>query len=84
MYRELQAGKGFADIVFLPRTIHADKPAMVVELKWDQDAETAVDQIKQKQYTKSLEQYSGDVLLVGISYDKKSKSHSCVIETYRK
>jgi hypothetical protein len=79
MRRELQGGKGFADIVFEPR--YPDKnPAMIVELKWDKSADTAIEQIKNKQYVDSLKGYSGKVILVGISYDKESKVHSCVIE----
>lgn len=79
MIRELPTGKGFADIIFLPHK-YSDKPAMIVELKWDQSAETALTQIKDKQYVNALEKYSGEILLVGINYDKESKKHQCVIE----
>jgi hypothetical protein len=79
MHRELQGGKGFADIVFEPR--YPDKnPAMIVELKWNKSADTAIEQIKNKQYVDSLKNYSGKIILVGVSYDKESKVHSCVIE----
>jgi len=81
--RELPTGKGFADIVFLP-LMPSEKPALVVELKYDKDADTAIHQIKQKQYTKCLERYSGEMLLVGINYDKTTKMHSCEIERWRK
>lgn len=84
MIRELPAGKGFADIVFLPHKKAADKPAMIIELKWDKSAEGAIDQIKQKQYAESLKNYAGEILLVGINYDKASKEHHCVIERCRK
>ena len=83
MIRELPTGKGFADIVFLPHK-DSDKPAMLVELKWDQSAETAISQIKEKQYVSALEKYSGEILLVGINYDKDSKEHQCIIEKYQK
>lgn len=79
--RELPTGKGFADIVFLPRKNAGNRPAMIVELKWNQAADTAIDQIKRKQYIKALEEYQGNILLVGISYDKTTKEHTCVIET---
>lgn len=79
-FRELPAGKGFADIVFLPRQNHPDKPALIVELKWNRTAESAISQIKQKQYVKSLERYKGQILLVGISYNPKTKEHLCIIE----
>ncbi len=78
--REKAGGKGFADLVFLPRR-ESDKPAMVIELKWNQSAKGAISQIKEKQYIKGLKDYEGGVLLVGINYDKESKKHSCQIET---
>lgn len=74
---ELPTGKGFADLAFLPLK---DKPAMLIELKWDKDAKSALDQIKQKQYPKAFEHYQNDVLIVGINYDKDTKKHSCIIE----
>lgn len=77
--RELSTGKGFADICLIPRQLYADKPAVVIELKKDKDAQGAIDQIKQKNYVKALEDYRGNLLLVGINYDK-DKKHSCVIE----
>ena len=77
--RELPTGKGYADVVFLPRK-GSDKPAMVVELKWNKSEQGAIEQIKKKEYGKALAEYSGNLLLVGINYDKKSKKHSCVIE----
>lgn len=81
MIRELPAGKGFADIVFLPLP-HTDKPAMVVELKYDKDAESAIQQIRDRNYTQVLDGYNGEIVLVGINYDRKNKdkTHSCVIE----
>ena len=75
--REMPSGKGYADMVFIPKD---DKPAMIVELKWDHEAETAIDQIKEKKYPKGLEEYRDNLLIVGISYDKKTKKHSCRIE----
>jgi hypothetical protein len=79
VFREFPTGKGFADVVFLPRN-NTDKPAMVVELKWDKSAEGAIKQIKEKEYGKVFENYTGEVLLVGINYDKESKTHTCIIE----
>jgi hypothetical protein len=79
MYRELPSGLGFADIVFVPRRT-SDKPAIVVELKYDKSASGAIEQIKNKQYVKALEKYTGDILLVGVNYSKKSKKHECCIE----
>ena len=78
-FRELPTGKGFADIVMIPRK-NVDSPALVVELKYDKDADSAIDQIKRKQYTAKLDQYEGNLLLVGINYDKEKKTHTCLIE----
>jgi hypothetical protein len=77
--REMPAGLGFADIVYIPKN-GSDKPAMVVELKYSKKAKTAISQIKAKQYPKSLEKYKGNLLLVGINYDKETKVHTCEIE----
>ncbi len=79
--REMPSGKGFADIFLIPRPMHMDKPAVVIELKKDKDASGAIDQIKQKNYVKALEDYKGNLLLVGINYDKEKK-HTCVIEKW--
>jgi hypothetical protein len=79
--RELPSGMGFADIVFIPRK-GSDKPAMLVELKYNKDAQSAIRQIKEKKYVKSLEEYQGNLLLVGINYDKATKKHECAIEEW--
>lgn len=81
--RELPAGKGYADLVFRPRKNNTN-PALIVELKYDKSAEGAIDQIKKNQYADCLKDYSGDVLLVGINYDKDSKCHTCKIEKITK
>lgn len=80
VHREFPGGKGFADLVFLPRKKFIDKPALVVELKWDRTAEGAINQIKRNEYCRSLKDYQGNLLLVGINYDRKTKEHECVIE----
>lgn len=82
IFRELPGGKGFADLTFIPRN-GVDAPAIVVELKYNKTAEAAIDQIKKKNYTEKLSAFSGDILLVGISYDN-NKGHSCVIERITK
>ena len=81
MHRELASGKGFADIVLIPRK-NVESPAIVVELKFKQDADAAIDQIKRRQYPAKVAQYTGDLLLVGINYDRDTKQHTCHIETY--
>lgn len=81
--RELPAGLGFADFIYIPKPEYANRyPALVIELKWDKNAKTALQQIKDKKYPNSILSYTGKILLVGISYDKKSKKHECVIEEY--
>lgn len=84
---ELDSGKGYADIVFIPSPRFSDKPAMVIELKYNKDAETALSQIKNRNYPDRLEHYKGNILLVGIDYDKdvlstnkEYKHHKCIIE----
>lgn len=83
LIREMPSGSGYADLVFLPRK-HSDKPAMVVELKYNQSPESAIAQIKDRKYPEALEEYGGNLLLVGITYDKKTKRHSCCIEEFLK
>ena len=80
MIREMPTGKGFADIVLIP---YRDNPAMIIELKWNQEVKTAIDQIKEKKYPKGLEKYKENLLIVGISYDKKTKKHICHIEKHQ-
>lgn len=83
--RELLTGRGFSDFVFIPKEEYrVDYPALVVELKWNKSAHTELQQIKDKKYPESLLQYTGNILLVGINYDKKSKAHECVIEEYKR
>lgn len=79
---ELPSGKGYADVVYLPRR-NVDRPALVIELKWNKSAQGAIGQIKNKKYASWIEGYTGDILLVGISYDER-KEHQCVIEKYVK
>ena len=81
--REMPAGKGFADFAFIPRANAGFRPAMVVELKYNKSADTAIKQIKDNRYHGALSGYSDKILLVGISYDaegKDKKHHTCVIE----
>ena len=80
--REFQSGKGFADMVFLPYK-HVNKPSIVIELKKNDTADSAIAQIKEKKYFESLEKYSGEILLVGITYDD-NKKHYCKIERITK
>ena len=79
IHREYATGKGYADLVMIPRR-NVDKPALVVELKFNHTADTAIDQIKRKEYPAKIAEYTGCILLVGISYDKEKKLHTCKIE----
>jgi hypothetical protein len=83
---EMQAGRGYADLVYIPSPKYPDKPAILVELKWNKDAETAMTQILDRRYPDSLEKYRGNIILVAIDYNKEVKSgckgykhHSCRI-----
>jgi hypothetical protein len=78
--RELPSGKGFADLAFTPRPHHPEAPAMLIELKWDKGADTALAQIHNRRYPDALAGYQDKLLLVGISYDRDSRKHECVIE----
>ena len=77
--RELATGKGFADLVLIPRK-NVDSPAIVIELKYDKAVDTAIEQIKRKQYPAKVAQYTDNLLLVGITYERESKQHRCRIE----
>ncbi len=79
MHREYQTGDGYADLVLIPRK-NVNKPAVVIELKYDKTVGTAIDQIHQKHYPEKVADYTGDILLCGISYDREAKTHSCQIE----
>lgn len=80
--REFPAGKGFADMVFIPRKDTVDMPAILIELKYDKSADTAIKQIKEKRYAGKLSGYADKIMLVGVNYDKTTKKHECVIEEY--
>lgn len=79
---EFPSGKGYADVVYLPRR-NVERPALVVELKWNKSVAGAIAQIKKKKYAAWIKEYTGDILLVGITYNKK-KGHECIIERYIK
>ena len=79
IHRELASGKGFADLVLIPRK-NVDSPALVIELKYDKAVNTAIEQIKQKQYPAKVAQYTDNLLLVGITYERDTKQHRCCIE----
>ena len=80
--KEMTAGRGFADVVLLPFV--PDLPAMIIELKHNKSAESALDQIKEKKYFDSLRDYKGGLLFVGVNYDEKDKTHVCRIERFEK
>lgn len=84
---ELDTGKGYADIAYLPAPSHAKRPALLIELKWDNDVRTALDKIRNHRYPDRLEHYAGNLLLVGIAYSRDARPgtpdyrrHTCRIE----
>ncbi len=86
-FEELPSGEGYADVVYIPKK-DSDWPALVIELKWNESAEAAIDQILKKKYPSALENYGSTILLVGITYDKDAgagdKRHKCKIVKYMK
>ena len=76
--KEMTTGKGFADVVFIPFV--PNMPAMIIELKRNGSADSALKQIREKKYFDSLQHYSGNLLFVGINYDENTKTHECKIE----
>ena len=87
MIPELDSGKGYVDIAYLPSPEYPDKPVLLIELKYDKSAEGAIAQIRRQNYPDRLVHYKGNILMVGINYNKNTsntsiayKHHSCVIE----
>lgn len=80
--KEMTTGKGFADVVFIP--FYEGDPAMIIELKRNNSAASAIHQIREKQFFGTLSHYRGKLLFVGIDYDEKKKTHSCQIEIFQK
>ena len=81
-HREYQTGTGFADLVLMPRK-NTSTPAIIVELKYNDTTGTALEQIHRQHYPQKVSEYTGDILLVAISFDKKTKEHQCQIERWK-
>lgn len=86
--REEKAGTGYADFVFYPQDTRAD--CIILELKVDHSPDEAIAQIRERKYDlcfmgKAGEKpaYTGRILAVGISYDRKKKRHACKVEVLR-
>lgn len=86
MEREDKAGTGYVDFIFYPET---DKSldSIILELKVDSSPEEAIRQIKTRKYDLRFrerigeeQKYTGRILAVGISYNKKTKKHICRVE----
>lgn len=82
IHREQATGNGFADLVLIPRK-NVDSPAIVIELKYDKTVDTAIEQIKRRQYPAKVVQYTDNLLLVGITYERDTKQHRCCIEKWK-
>ncbi len=78
-WEELPSGEGYVDVAYLPK-YDSDYPILLIELKWNKGVKTAIDQIKAKHYPDSFKGYGREIILVGITYDKESKKHICIIE----
>lgn len=83
VHREYPTGEGYADLVLIPRK-HVPSPALVIELKYNKSTQAAISQIKARNYPQTVADYTGDILLVGINYDKDTKQHECQIERWQK
>lgn len=83
VHREYATGKGYADLVMIPRK-NVNRPALIIELKKDKDAKSGIDQIKERNYPQKVAEYTGDILLVAINYDTETKQHTCKIEQWIK
>ena len=80
--KEMTAGKGFADVVYIP--LKKEEPALIIELKRNGSAESALNQIKEKKYFESLSHYKGQIIFIGINYGEETKKHECKIERFEK
>lgn len=78
--KELPTGKGYADLALIPYV--PNTPAMIIELKNNKSAESALQQILDKKYDDILRNYRGNLLFVGVSYDPSTKKHECKIQEY--
>ena len=76
---EMPSSRGLADVVYLPKR-GDPAPALVVELKWDRSPEAAIAQVRDRDYPAVLRGFGGPILLVGVTYERKSKRHVCRIE----
>ena len=77
--RELTAGKGYADVTFIPRK-GCQVPPMIVELKWDKSTQAAMEQVRRKKYLDAFRLEYKEALVCGINYDTTDKEHTCRIE----
>ena len=77
--QELPSGKGYADLALIPR-YDGKRPAVVVELKWNREADAVIEQIKLRNYPEAVSRFTDNILLVGISYNENTKKHHCRIE----
>ena len=82
--REFPTGKEFADLCFIPRKMYADKPAVIVELKWDKSARGALEQVKDRENVEALTEYKRNLQPVGVNSAKNTQTHPCVLETFEK
>ncbi len=78
--REMPAGRGYADVAFIPVVPSPNRPAILVELKWNKAVTAAMEQISLKRYANALAHYRGNIILVAVTYDSKTKTHVCKIE----
>ena len=83
--REFPAGRGFADFVFIPKPeFQKFYPALVVELKWNKDVKTALDQIKDRKYPDSVACYAGESFTGALIIIEKTKNMNVGLKNIEK
>ena len=81
--KEVSAGKGIADVIYIPVYADDEHPAVIIELKHEKSTSKALAQIKNKEYFRPFDDYKGKILLVAINYND-DKTHSCEITEWEK
>ena len=81
--KEVSAGKGIADVLYVPIYADDEHPAVIIELKHEKSTSKALEQIKNKEYFRPFDDYKGKILLVAINYND-DKTHSCEITEWEK
>ena len=66
-------------MAYLPRA-GSGRPALLVELRWDQPVSAGVHEVLDRDYPQVLRDLGVPILVVAVTYDAKTKEHTCRIE----